>query len=40
LKKIIRKKTMQRNTVAIHNVLWTKLQYFPHMIKFYYKVKF
>jgi len=39
LKKIITKKTMRRNTVAIHNVLWAKLQYFPHMIKLYYKVK-
>jgi len=40
LKKIITKKTMRRDTVAIHNVLWAKLQYFPHMIKLYYKVKF
>jgi hypothetical protein len=40
LKKIITKKTMGRNIVAIHNVLWAKLQYFPHMIKLYYKVKF
>jgi hypothetical protein len=31
---------MQRDTVTIHNVLWAKLQYFSHMIKFYYKVKF
>jgi hypothetical protein len=30
---------MQRDIVAIHNVLWAKLQCFPHMIKVYYKVK-
>jgi len=40
LKKIITRKTMQRNIVAIHNVLWAKLQHFPQMIKLYYKVKF
>jgi len=39
--KIIRKKkTMLRDTLAIHNVLWGKLQCFLHMIKLYYKVKF
>ena len=40
LKKIITKKTIRRDTVAIHNVLGAKLQYFPHMIKLYYKFKF
>jgi hypothetical protein len=38
--KIIRKKTMLKDTLAIHDVLWGKLQYFPHIIKVYYKVKF
>ena len=38
--KIIRKKTMCRDTVAIHSILWGKLQCFPHMIKLYYKIKF
>jgi hypothetical protein len=31
LEKII-KKTISRNTVAIHSVLWEKLQRFPYMI--------
>jgi len=31
---------MRRDTVAIHNILWAKIQYFPHMIKLYYKFKF
>jgi len=31
---------MRKNVAAIDNVLWAKLQYFPHMIKLYYKVKF
>ena len=38
LKKIITKKTMRRDTVAIHNVLWAKYNAFPTWLSFITKL--